>query len=370
METWDPEGSESWDGEQPESWDGEQPESWDEKQSESWDENGYDGRLVADCGGRPEAGETEPAAVRETEPDCGGRPEAGETEPAAVRETEPRDGDVADSDALPSPGPSGARGPTASGGGSGKSPGDGGTSEVVGINAVAEALEARGNALRRLYVSTSRKPSVAVRALIAKAASLGAPARKVPPGFFVRFAPLSHQGVCAAFDEQAPLSLDDFLDSLPAEGPSLVLALDHISDPGNLGALVRSAWAFGADGAVVPKDRSASMTPVAAKAAAGGLERVKLARAVNLPAALKLLQKKGYWVVAAEASGGEELNSFDFPERTALVLGGEDRGLGRLVAEGADFRVKIPMAGGAESLNVSAAGAVFMFAYRTRFPIS
>jgi 23S rRNA (guanosine2251-2'-O)-methyltransferase len=255
-------------------------------------------------------------------------------------------------------------------GGGDRPNGYGTASEVVGVNAVAEALEARGDTLRRLYLSSTRRPSAPVKALMDKAASLGSPPRKVPPSFFARFAPRAHQGICAVFDELAPLDLEDFLDALPPEGPSLVLALDHIEDPGNLGAVMRSAWAFGAHGAVAPRDRSAGITPAAAKAAAGGLERVPFARAVNLTNALKLLKKKGYWIVGAEASGGSELASFDFPERSALVLGGEGRGLGRLVSEAADFLVKIPLADGAESLNVSSAAAVFMYAYRTRFPLA
>ncbi|MDR2613425.1 MAG: 23S rRNA (guanosine(2251)-2'-O)-methyltransferase RlmB [Deltaproteobacteria bacterium] len=239
---------------------------------------------------------------------------------------------------------------------------------MVGINAVAEALEARGAALRRLLVSSARRPSAALAALLERAASLGAPVRRVPPSFFGRFAPSAHQGICAVFDEKAPLDLPEFLESLPAEGPSLLLALDHVEDPGNLGALLRSAWAFGADGAIAPRDRSAGLTPAAAKAAAGGLERIPLARVANLPRALRLLKKEGYWTVGAEAGGAESLAGFEFPERTVLILGGEGRGLGRLVSSLADFRVGIPLCGGAESLNVSAAGAVFMYAFRCRFP--
>jgi 23S rRNA (guanosine2251-2'-O)-methyltransferase len=239
---------------------------------------------------------------------------------------------------------------------------------VVGVNAVKEAMEARGDSLRRLCVSTVRRPSVAFKALVDKAVSLGAQIRKVPPTYFTRFAPLKHQGVLAIFEERKPLDIEDFLSGLPAEGPSLVLALDHVVDPQNLGALVRSAWAFGAHGVVVPSDRAAGFTAAAAKAAAGGLERVPLVRVVNLPSALKLIQKKGYWVTAAEASGGEPLSSFDFPDRTVLALGGEGKGLGRLVASLADFLVRIPLCGEAESLNVSAAGAVCMYAYRSRFP--
>jgi 23S rRNA (guanosine2251-2'-O)-methyltransferase len=241
-------------------------------------------------------------------------------------------------------------------------------SEVVGMNSVSEALEARGERLRRLCVSSGRRPSAALKAVLDKAASLGAQVRRVPPSFFARFAPASHQGVCAVFEEKAPLGLDDFLESLPEAGPSLVLVLDHVLDPGNLGALARSAWAFGADGMLIPKDRAAGITPAAAKAAAGGLETVPLGRAVNLAEALKRLSKLGYWLVAAEPSEGEDLPFFDFPDRSALILGGEGRGLGRLVKSSADFLVRIPLSGGAESLNVSAAGAVLMYAYRSGFP--
>jgi 23S rRNA (guanosine2251-2'-O)-methyltransferase len=388
QESWDPEEQESWDPEERETWDPEEQETWDPEEQETWNPEDSESRdseehetAVPEDGEDaetpvPENGEDAETAVSEDgEEDAETETLAGSDGLGRAENASP-DADAGDLDGPPIPPEgspaSGRTPPSATGRGGHGQAGTkaGGGSEVVGVNAVTEALEARGDSLRRLCVSSSRRPSAAVKLLIAKATALGAPLRRVPPSYFARFAPAAHQGVCAVFDELAPLDLDDFLESLPREGPSLVLALDHIEDPGNLGALVRSAWAFGAHGAVAPRDRSAGITPAAAKAAAGGLEKVPLARAVNLPAALRLLQKRGYWVVGAEASGDADLATFEFPERTALVLGGEGRGLGRLVSSVADFLVRIPLSGGAESLNVSAAGAVFMYAYRSRFPLN
>ncbi|MDR2459919.1 MAG: 23S rRNA (guanosine(2251)-2'-O)-methyltransferase RlmB, partial [Deltaproteobacteria bacterium] len=226
---------------------------------------------------------------------------------------------------------------------------------VIGLNAVKEALLTRGRLCRRLAISRNRTPIPILDEIIELAKNLGATIRYLPPTFFQRFKETSHQGIAAFFEEKSPLELEDFLTEEILLAPSLLLALDHIEDPRNLGALLRSAWGFGVKGVIIPKDRSALLGPTAMKTSAGGAEHVPLVRVVNLASSLEILKEKGFWTVAAESKASEDLYSFSFPQRTVLILGSEGKGLRRLISEKADYKVSIPLAKGADSLNVATA---------------
>jgi 23S rRNA (guanosine2251-2'-O)-methyltransferase len=191
-----------------------------------------------------------------------------------------------------------------------------------------------------------------------------APIRYLPADFFQRFKDTAHQGIAAYFVETSPKDLEEFLAEVPLSVPSLILALDHIEDPRNLGALLRSAWCFGVRGVIIPKDRSALLGPTAMKASAGGAEHVPVVRVVNLASALDTLKQNGFWTVAACGNAQEKLHSFSFPQKTVLILGSEGKGIKRLIMDKADFRVAIPMVEGADSLNVATAAAIFMYAFR------
>jgi 23S rRNA (guanosine2251-2'-O)-methyltransferase len=162
--------------------------------------------------------------------------------------------------------------------------------------------------------------------------------------------------------------LAEMLRRVPAPAPSLLLCLDHVTDPGNLGAVVRTADAVGADGVIVPKDRAAEMTPGAFKAAAGAAEHVAIAREPNLPRALEACKESGYWV--AGASEHATTLAWDAPleGRLVLVLGAEGSGLSRLVERTCDLLVRLPIAEGGVvgSLNVSNAAAVLAYEWARR----
>ena len=178
----------------------------------------------------------------------------------------------------------------------------------------------------------------------------------------------NHQGVVAVFDPVEYLSFDDFLQNLASPGPSLILALDQVEDPGNLGALMRSAAAFRAAGIVVPRERTAPLTPAAVKASAGASENMPLVRVVNLRRALETLRDYGFWIVGAEGGESENLFEFDFPEKTVLVMGSEGRGLSSVAKKTCDFLISIPQDDGlVNSLNVSVAGGIIMANYYRRF---
>ena len=170
-----------------------------------------------------------------------------------------------------------------------------------------------------------------------------------------------HQGVVARVEPYPYSGLEEIL-SIP---DPLVLVLDGVTDPRNLGAVLRAADGAGASGVVIPKDRAVGVTAAAVKASAGASEHVLVARVTNLRRAVDTMKEAGLWIYAAEA-GGTPYTELDLAAAVALVLGSEGRGVRRLVREGCDGTVSIPMLGGVESLNVSVASAVLLYEARRR----
>ena len=172
----------------------------------------------------------------------------------------------------------------------------------------------------------------------------------------------AHQGVIALCAVRDTCSLDDIFAIAEARGePPFIVVCDEISDPHNLGAIIRSAECAGAHGVVIPKRRSAGLTAIVDKASAGAAEHMAVARVANLPAALQELKKRGLWVYGTAADGQSELWKTDFSGAVALVIGSEGDGMGRLVRECCDFIVSLPMRGQINSLNASAAAAIVMY---------
>jgi 23S rRNA (guanosine2251-2'-O)-methyltransferase len=171
-----------------------------------------------------------------------------------------------------------------------------------------------------------------------------------------------HQGVVAAVQPFAYADLDALLARARELGePPLVVALDQIQDPHNLGALLRSAYALGAHGVFIPKDRAVEVTPVVMKRAAGATAHLPVARVTNLRRSIGELKDAGLWVMGAAAEGDEVLDEVDLTGPTVLVIGSEGGGLRRSVAQACDRLVRIPMHGKLGSLNASVAGALFLY---------
>ena len=169
----------------------------------------------------------------------------------------------------------------------------------------------------------------------------------------------AHQGVIALCAVRDTCSIDDIFAIAEERGEApFVVVCDEISDPHNLGAIIRSAECAGAHGVVIPKRRSAGLTAIVDKASAGAAEHMAVARVANLPAALQELKKRGLWVYGTAADGQSELWKTDFSGAVALVIGSEGDGMGRLVRECCDFIVSLPMRGQINSLNASAAAAI------------
>ena len=238
---------------------------------------------------------------------------------------------------------------------------------VGGPNAVFSALKNRPHSCRSLMVADGRRGRGPIAEILSLARAASVPVKIVPRTALDRvYGGEGHQGVVAVFDPLA-YATEDFLAELPADGSVLVLALDKVEDPGNLGALIRSAAAFGARAVVAPRDHMAPLTPGALRAAAGAAEIVPLVRVTNLRRALEKLQKQGFWIVGADGDGSQTLAEFDFPQRTVLVLGSEGRGLSDIIKKNCDFILAVDQKRGAvSSLNVSVAGGIIMNAYFCR----
>jgi 23S rRNA (guanosine2251-2'-O)-methyltransferase len=233
---------------------------------------------------------------------------------------------------------------------------------LSGFHAVTARLRAQPQSVRTIYVSASRRDRRA-RDLVERAAAAGVAVHAADDR---RLAALAgndkHQGVVAVVDAAPALrTLDEILDA--STEPALVLVLDGVTDPHNLGACLRSADAFGAQAVVVPKDRAVGLNATVAKAASGAADTVPLVSVINLVRSLGELKERGVWVVGADVEG-ENLFEADLSGPIAWVLGAEGSGLRRLTREACDRLVTIPMQGAVESLNVSVAAGVCLFSTR------
>jgi len=232
---------------------------------------------------------------------------------------------------------------------------------IAGINAVEAALQGEPGRLRELLIETRAKnPRLAELAELAKTA--GVSVQFVASDVLARAAPgVKHQGVVAQLAVQINLGEGDLDELLGRVENPLLLVLDGVQDPHNLGACLRSAEAAGAVAVIVPRDRAVGITPVVRKAAAGAAERVPLIRVTNLARTLKSLKDAGVWIVGLAGEAEQSLYAIDMRGPTAIAMGGEGDGLRRLSREHCDYLAKIPMRGQAESLNVSVASGVALF---------
>ena len=172
----------------------------------------------------------------------------------------------------------------------------------------------------------------------------------------------AHQGVIALCAVREYCTVEDIFAVAEERGEKpFIIVCDEISDPHNLGAIIRSAECAGAHGVIIPKRRSAGLTAIVDKASAGAAERMAIARVPNIPAAIKELKDRGLWVYGTAADGQSDLWHTDFTGNVALVIGSEGDGMGRLVRESCDFIVSLPMKGQVSSLNASAAAAIVMY---------
>jgi 23S rRNA (guanosine2251-2'-O)-methyltransferase len=230
---------------------------------------------------------------------------------------------------------------------------------LSGIHPVREALGA-GRTLERVMVAQGAG-GARLQEIIDLARRAGVPVRFEPRASLDRVAgSAAHQGVVALGAARQYADLDE------VAGAELVVLLDGVEDPHNLGAIVRTAHAAGAGAVIIPERRAASLTDVVAKAAAGALEHLPVARVTNLNRSLEDLKKRGYWIYGLDERGTEAYDQVEYGSPCAFVLGGEGKGLHEQVRKHCDLLVRIPMAGQISSLNVSVAAGVVLFEWRRR----
>jgi 23S rRNA (guanosine2251-2'-O)-methyltransferase len=241
---------------------------------------------------------------------------------------------------------------------------------VYGLHAVRAVLTRRPDDVIRLAIAATRDDA-RVRELRELAAARGLEAQPVSADALDReTGGAAHQGVVLEVRPSAPLDENSLLDLLASQAsPALVLVLDGVYDPHNLGACLRTADAAGATAVVAPRDRAAGLTPVVRKVAAGAAETMPFAQVTNLARALRDMKAAGLWIAGTAEDGEKDVYAADLTGPLALVMGSEGKGLRRLTRESCDFRLRLPMQGAVASLNVSvAAGIVLYEALRQRRP--
>ena len=232
---------------------------------------------------------------------------------------------------------------------------------IEGRNAVTEALRA-GTAIDKIWIARGETDHTLGR-IVFQAKKAGVVVvecdRRKLDAMSVTH---SHQGVIAAAAAQSYAAVADILQAAANKGEApLVVVCDEISDPHNLGAIIRTAECAGAHGVIIPKRRSAGLTAVVSKTSAGAVSYLPVARVPNIPSLLTDLQKKGMWIFGAAAEGDKPLYEADLRSPAAIVIGSEGGGMSRLAREKCDFLVSIPMKGHIHSLNASAAAAVLLY---------
>jgi 23S rRNA (guanosine2251-2'-O)-methyltransferase len=229
---------------------------------------------------------------------------------------------------------------------------------LYGRNAVIEALRA-GRPIRRVMVATGAHGEVITEivdeARAKKVNVLSVDRRRLDEIAF------NHQGVVA---EAAPFeyaSIEDVIEAAVDSPNPLVLVLDVLQDPQNLGSLIRTAAAAGAQGVIIPEHRAVGVTPAVVKASAGAIERLKIAQVTNLSRAIDQLKEVGIWAVGLDAGADQTYDKADLDRPLALVVGGEGKGLRQLVRQHCDLVVSLPMPGAIESLNAAVAGSIVLY---------
>ena len=232
---------------------------------------------------------------------------------------------------------------------------------IEGRNAVIEALRSGVN-IDKVFIAKGDVDStlkhIASTARAAGAAVVEADRRKLDSMSVTN----SHQGVIAMATFTGYVTIDEILEKAKQKGEEpLIIICDEISDPHNLGAIIRTCEATGAHGVIIPKRRSAGLNATVAKASSGAIFHIATARVTNITSAIKELKKAGVWIFAASPDGESTLWESDFTGPAAFVIGSEGTGISRLVSENCDYHISIPMTGKISSLNASVSAAILMY---------
>ncbi|MBW2630742.1 MAG: 23S rRNA (guanosine(2251)-2'-O)-methyltransferase RlmB [Deltaproteobacteria bacterium] len=231
---------------------------------------------------------------------------------------------------------------------------------IYGIHPVVETLRASGKIEKVILLKGGKQDGV--REILEITAR-----RKIPVVFRDRehlnatVGTSHHQGVICICGEYRYAGMDEVLTDCKSRKNALILILDGITDPQNLGSLIRTALCFGASGVIIPENRAAPITPAVIKASAGAAMHLPVAKVVNISRAIDNLKKEGFWIYGADATRGKNLHSHDYSTHMGLVMGSEGKGIRPLVRKKCDFLVSIPMTAIVDSLNVSVSGGIILY---------
>ena len=231
---------------------------------------------------------------------------------------------------------------------------------IYGIHPVVETLRAGGKIEKVILLKGGKQDGV--REILEITAR-----RKIPVVFRDRehlnttVGTSHHQGVICICGEYRYAGMDEVLTDCKSRKNALILILDGITDPQNLGSLIRTALCFGASGVIIPENRAAPITPAVIKASAGAAMHLPVAKVVNISRAIDNLKEEGFWIYGADATRGEKLHSNDYSSHMGLVMGSEGKGIRPLVRKKCDFLVSIPMTAIVDSLNVSVSGGIILY---------
>lgn len=233
---------------------------------------------------------------------------------------------------------------------------------IYGLHAVKALLSNPLRVVKKLYVNQERVDQK-IQALLDAASQRQLPVEKLSANTMnQRFADFTHQGVVASAQALPDFGENDLSDLLEAsKKPALVLILDGVTDPHNLGACLRTADAAGVDFVIIPRDKSASITPVVSKVACGAAESIPVVSVTNLARAMEIIKQEGVWIYGAAGEAEQTLYQLDCRTSIALVMGAEGDGMRRLTRERCDGLFSLPMSGTVDSLNVSVAAGVSLF---------
>jgi 23S rRNA (guanosine2251-2'-O)-methyltransferase len=232
---------------------------------------------------------------------------------------------------------------------------------VYGVHAVDEMLVA-GEPLRHIHVGDDRKRDPALKNLLERARTANVPVRFESRAFFASFPYKAHQGVVAFGEPFVYTTLEEAIADRPGDRPALFVILDHVTDPHNVGAIIRSAECAGATAVILPERRAAGVNATVRKSSAGAAAFVPIARVANVAQAIRTLKKAGIWVYgAALGEGAQPYTSLDLAGDAALVIGAEGEGIAPLVRRECDALLEIPMLGKVQSLNASVAAGILLY---------
>lgn len=233
--------------------------------------------------------------------------------------------------------------------------------KIAGVNSIMEALRA-GRKIHKIYIQEGREGK-RIEELTKFASGKGIYIQYVEKQRLDKmYTHTNHQGIVAQVESYQYSTIEEVLEIAAMKGEEpFILILDGIEDPQNLGSIIRTAECAGVHGVVIPRHNAAEVTETVAKASAGAIEYMKIVQETNIVNTINNLKKQGLWVIGADMSGSSDYFATQLPTPTALVIGGEGRGMRRLVKENCDIIVKIPMAGKIESLNASVAAALLIY---------